>query len=219
MFEAARREVRERTLGSRRLLSSVQILGTSRPLEVAAYKGLILVQLYGVYEYAVQSAVRATLSAISSDRPCAQDLHRAALTLILNSPFLSVVDSGRRTMWQKRLSLVASLESPAPLAPFDDTIFPSDGSQYRVKQLQTIWSIFGLDALGVPVVPEARVLGRIEELVENRNAISHGRRTPEEVGGRYSTAEIEGQITDIEKLALYIITAMEDHYKAGGVRR
>ena len=71
----------------------------------------------------------------------------------------------------------------------------------------------------MPVVPEPRLVGRIEELVENRNAIAHGRRTPEEVGGRYSTAEIEKTADDIEKIGSYFVTELERHYNAGGVRR
>jgi hypothetical protein len=85
-----------------------------------------------------------------------------------------------------------------------------------VKQLETIWAVFGLT---VPVVPELRLLGRIEELVENRNAIAHGRRTAVEVGGRYSALEIEKRIDDVEQISSYVVTQMEDHYKGGGVRR
>ncbi len=70
-----------------------------------------------------------------------------------------------------------------------------------------------------PVVPESRLIGRIDELVENRNAIAHGRRTPEEVGGRYSTSEIEKRVDDIERITIYLVPEMETHYKAGGIRR
>jgi hypothetical protein len=70
MFDTARREIGERTLVSRRLLALMQTLDSSRTLEAAACKGLILVQLYGVYEYAVHSAVQATLAAICDDGLC-----------------------------------------------------------------------------------------------------------------------------------------------------
>ena len=138
------------------------------------------------------------------------------LTLVLDGAFTSVAASGRGKSWEKRLDLVANFESTAPLVSLDNTTFPTDGSHYRVKQLQTIWGVFGLD---VPVLPEPRLIGRIEELVENRNAIAHGRRTPEEVGGRYSASEMDKTITDIEGVGTYVVTAMEAHYKRGGVRR
>ena len=194
----------------------VQTLDQSRMLEAAAHKGLIFVQLYGVYEYAVHSAVQAMLSAIRDEGLSAQDLHHRVLTLVLDGAFTSVAASGRGRSWEKRLDLVANFESTAPLGSLDNTTFPTDGSHYRVKQLQTIWGVFGLD---VPVLPEPRLIGRIEELVENRNAIAHGRRTPEEVGGRYSASEMDKTITDIEGVGTYVVTAMEAHYKRGGVRR
>ncbi len=119
-------------------------------------------------------------------------------------------------MWEQRLDLVAKLDSTEPLQSLDNTVFPKDGSHYRVKQLETIWAVFGLT---VPVVPEQRLIGRIEELVENRNAIAHGRRAAEEVGGRYSSLEIEKTIDDVEQISSYVVTQMEAHLKDGGVRR
>ena len=216
MFDATRREIGERTLVSRRLLALIQSLEHSRTLETAAHKGLIFVQLYGVYEYAVRSAVQAMLSAIRTDGLCARDLHYQVLTLVLDPGFISAASSGRRACWGKRSALLQGSDSTAPLVSLADTAFPADGSHYRVRQLHTIWEVFGLS---VPVLPEPRLAGRIEELVENRNAIAHGRRTPEEVGGRYSTSEIDKSITDIESVATYVVTAMETHYHGGGVRR
>jgi hypothetical protein len=109
--------------------------------------------------------------------------------------------------------LVAGFESTTPLHSLDDTLFPTDGSHYRVAQL---WTIFGIT---VPVVPESRLIARIDELVENRNAIAHGRRTPQEVGGRYSTSDIEKRIDDIEITTVYLVTEMENHYNSGGIWR
>ncbi len=69
------------------------------------------------------------------------------------------------------------------------------------------------------VVPDNRHLGRIEELVENRNAIAHGRETAEEVGRRYSTSELGKRIDDVFTLTKYIISTMESHYLTGALHR
>ena len=216
MFQTARTEISARLLVNRQVLALVRTFERSKSLEAAACKGLAFVHLYGIYEYAVHSAVQALLAAIRADNLCPRDLHHNSLTLVLNPAFSSASSAGRSRAWKQRLELVASLESIIPLQSLDDTLFPSDGSNYRVAQLETIWSVFGIT---VPVVPEPRLVGRIEELVENRNAIAHGRRTPEEVGGRYSTAEIEKTADDIEKIGSYFVTELERHYNAGGVRR
>ena len=216
MFNITITEINARILVSKQLLGLVRMFERSRPPEAATCKGLMFVQLYGTYEYAVHSAVQAILSSIRSDGLCPRDLHQRALTLVLHSGFVSASTVGPRRMWEQRLDLVARLDSTVPLQSLDNTVFPKDASHYRVKQLETIWAVFGLT---VPVVPEPRLIGRIEELVENRNAIAHGRRTAEEVGGRYSTLEIEKRIDDVEQISSYVVTQMEAHYRGGGVRR
>jgi hypothetical protein len=216
VFDITRAEISARILVNKRLLALLQTFEQIKPLEAAACKGLMFVHLYGVYEYAVHSAVQAVLAAVRAEQLCPRDLHHRSLTLFLNPGFSSASTAGRTRVWKRRLDLVASFESATPLQSLDDTLFPADGSHYRVAQLETIWAVFGIT---VPVVPESRLIGRIEELVENRNAIAHGRRTPEEVGGRYSVGEIEKRVDDIEKISVYLLTEMETHYNAGGVRR
>lgn len=216
MFDITRTEIRARILAIKQLLALLRTFDQQKSLEAAACKGLTFVSLYGVYEYAIHSAVQAVLAAVRSDQLCPRDLHHRSLTLILNPGFSSASSAGRARMWRQRLDLVASLESTNSMHSLDDTLFPSDGSHYRVAQIETIWAVFGIT---VPVVPEPRLRGRIEELVENRNAIAHGRLTAEEVGRRYSTSEIEKRIEDIEKITVYVVTEMETHYNGGGVRR
>ena len=63
-----------------------------------------------------------------------------------------------------------------------------------------------------PIVPEQRHLGRIMELVENRNAIAHGRRTPEDVGRSYSKQDIEDRISDIFDICIYIVETIKNRY-------
>jgi hypothetical protein len=216
VFNITITEINARILVAKQFLGLVRTFEGSKPPEAATCKGLMFVQLYGIYEYSVNSAVQATLSSIRGDGLCPLELHQRALTLVLHSRFISASTAGPRRMWEQRSDLVASIDSTSPLQSLDDTVFPKDGSHYRVRQLQTIWAVFGL---AVPVVPEPRLLGRIEELVENRNAIAHGRRTAEEVGGRYSTLEIEKTVDDVGQISSYVVTEMETHYKAGGVRR
>jgi HEPN superfamily RiboL-PSP-like protein len=216
LFDLIRAEINARILVAKQLAALIRASEVARSLEAAVLKGLIFVHLYGIYENAIHSAVRAVLASVRSDQMSPRDLHYKILTLVLHREFASASDAGRLRMWKQRLDLVNSFDSATPLKSLDDTIFPSDGSHYRIAQLETIWTVFGIV---VPVVPEPRYIGRIEELVENRNAIAHGRRTPEEVGGRYSVSDIEKRVIDIEQIAIYIVMQMETHYDSGGVRR
>lgn len=53
--------------------------------------------------------------------------------------------------------------------------------------------------------------GRVDELVENRNAIAHGRKSPAVIGGRYSSGDLEKRYRDIDELCIYIIDAFESY--------
>ena len=63
------------------------------------------------------------------------------------------------------------------------------------------------------------VVLQIAELVENRNAIAHGRRTADEVGSGFSYEDMKQRINDIEKISLYLLNQMENHYINGGILR
>lgn len=216
MFGAAIAEIRGRSFVCQRLLAIIQGLDQAKSIESSAFKGLMFVQLYGVYEHAVNSAVQSAISTIRDDQLSPSQLHHRLLTLVLDAEFMAVVDTGRSKTWSRRLELVERFEDRSEFSSLSNTIFPADGSHYRIKQLRTIWEIFGLT---VPVVPEQRLLGRVDELVENRNAIAHGRRTPEDVGSRYSVGEIAKTITDVEMIATHIVESIERHCIDGGLRR
>ena len=84
-------------------------------------------------------------------------------------------------------------------------MFPKDGSQFRMSQLETLWSLFGLPA---PVLPVGRLIGRVGEMIDNRNRIAHGEDTAEDVGRRYTIAEIRDRVDDTEALCSHLNTAI-----------
>ena len=54
-------------------------------------------------------------------------------------------------------------------------------------------------------------------MVDNRNAISHGRLTPEEVGGRYSWQEVASRVDDTNAIAGHVVSSLESHVQSGGL--
>ena len=171
-------------------------------------------QLYATYEYSVRSAVEATLVALGAAGVEIRTLHRDLLALVLDSHWKSVSSSGRKSVWDSRVALIASIDSGELTSTLKDDLFPNDGSHYRIQQLYTIWKIFSVSG---PVVSEPRLIGRIGELVDNRNAISHGRRTPEEVGGRYSWQEVASRVDDTNAIAGHVVSSLESHVQSGGL--
>ncbi|MBZ0111194.1 MAG: hypothetical protein K8J08_01905 [Thermoanaerobaculia bacterium] len=138
----------------------------------------------------------------------------SVLSLVLNAEWQAALESGRARQFGKRISLLDCACTGGLPFSVDDTLFPSDGSHYRPSQLYTLWSVFGVSG---PIVPSPRFLGRIEELVENRNAISHGRRTAHDVGRGYSRGDIEARIDDTRAICVHVVGTLQSHVVSGAL--
>lgn len=176
------------------------------PHELTA-KGLMFVHLYGTYEYAVREAVRASLHELKTRPMPLSALRLDLLSLALDGNLQSCLECSPKRLWKTRAELFRRVVSTDH---FDtpDTLFPHDGSHYRVEQLRTIWELFGVTA---GVVPDGRLHPLIGELVEHRNAIAHGRRTAEEVGGGYSVADVYNKIDGTRDICLHVLTTLQSH--------
>ncbi len=214
MFGLATAEVADRIFAVEAFLR-VMPSDPGQTNEAATCKGLVFVTLYGIYEFAVRSSVRAALDALGQDQICATDLRSEILALVLDPIWTSAGTAGRARTWEKRIELVSAARETSGALAFRDTLFPNDGSHFRTNQLRTIWRVF---SIAEPIVSEPRHLGRINELVENRNAIAHGRSTPGEIGRRYSTQDLEKRISDTDSITRYILDTIRQHYVSGGCR-
>jgi len=213
MFAGVSSEIAVRRLSAQRMISLIEQLELASDTGTAAIcKGFAFVQLYATYEFAVRASVQATLAGLRAAGLEIRSLRRELLALVLDPQWESASSSGRGRMWECRIALMSHMDAPELTSGIDDSLFPRDGSHYRVRQLQTIWRIF---AITEPVVADTRYLGRIEEFVENRNAISHGRRTPEDVGRRFSRQEIADRVIDTDAICNHIVGVLEAHLRMG----
>lgn len=212
MFDIITREINSRKFAIQRFVSLFDYEKASCSIEILICKGLVFVQLYGVYEYTITSSVQAALSSIGGKGLRVEHVCRELLSLVLDPYWAGAAGAGRRKLWHKRMDVIEKMQPNALLDNVSDTIFPNDGSQYRRSQIETIWKVFGITD---PIVPELRLLGRIEELVENRNAIAHGRITADNVGRRYTKKDIEDRIIDVFTICIHIVETIRDRYGQG----
>lgn len=185
---------------------------TSANLSIA--KGLFFVHLYGAYEYAVTSAVLETIQGINTAGCRIADCNPMLFSLVLHPECMSLAAVGPEKTFQKRWELFSLVSSPQ-LARIPDGLMPTDGKNIRYEQLESICKSFCVQE---PVVPDMMLKGRVEELVENRNAIAHGRLSPRDVGGRYTVPELVKRLDDIEELCLHLILTLQDHVENGKYR-
>lgn len=173
--------------------------------EIKIAKGLFFVHLYGAYEYTVTLSIQKAIEVINSMNCRIDACQTLFLSMIFDSECKSLSTVGRNNQWSKRWELFERIKS-VDLVSIDSTIFSIECQNIKYRQLECFWKNFCIKA---PVLPRMLLKGRIDELVENRNAIAHGRESPANVGGRYSIDELEKRYTDIDEVCTYIIQSFE----------
>lgn len=206
MFSSIRIEIADRILATKQWYAASS--STQPPASVIT-KGLTFVQNYAVYEYTVIHSVTAALHHIKGQGLSLQDVRPELLSFILNSDIDSMLSTGLNQKWTRRIELFRRVLAAEPISTISfETVFPTDGSHFRVAQIRTIWSLFGITA---SLVPNPRLLGRIDEMVEHRNAIAHGRESAAQIGGRFSDNDIQARIDDVQELCMHIVDTLDLH--------
>jgi len=170
-------------------------------------RGLAFVHMYSVYEYSVRTAVQIAIDAISVHAHNSKDLSPTLLALFLDAQLKSLKDCGLKDLWRKRLQLFeAAFSTSIPI--IDNQVIPTDGTHYRHTHLQIIFEVLGIKR--TPAQRQRHLL-RIDEVVNNRNAVAHGRETPDAVGRRYTRGDIHHRIEQMESVSKLFVSAIEAH--------
>lgn len=173
----------------------------------ATVKGLMFVQVYSVYEFTVNSVVRATIEEIKAKNHKMKDISPSLMALFLDPELNSLRDGGKKDIWGNRLLLFARAFSNDAVALSSDTRPPNDGSHYRYTQLITIFNVFGIKRL--PVRRRTHI-SRIIEVVNHRNSIAHGSETAEDIGRRYARSEILKIVRQMKSVCIHLISTLDD---------
>ena len=203
MFPALQLEIMERFTaveehfrGSRRLRGDTKI----------TTKGLLFIEIYAVYEYTVKSVMRGAIDQIVAKSHNYADLRPSLLAIFLDPELQSLRSTGPKTIWESRLSLFERSVSEKPISPV--RVLPSDGNHFRHTHVELI-----LKSLGVTrtFTRRRRHLYMIDEVVNNRNAISHGDETPLDVGRRYSRKDLLRRIRLMQGICLRLVSIVGEH--------
>lgn len=169
-------------------------------------KGLAFVHVYAAYEFTVKNVMRTAIDAIIAHQHKVKDMVPSLMTLFLDPQLTSLRECDNIKVWSKRIVLFERLCSKTP-ATVPNTTFPR-GDHFRSTHLQMVF-----DVLGIKRSPAYRTrhLVRINEVVDNRNAVAHGGDTADSVGQRYTRTEILEIIRQVKSVCLLVVNAAEKH--------
>jgi len=208
MFDPLRIEVMARLEAAESFFKAAYGLGGDKELTA---KGLVFVQMYAAYEYTVVSVVQAAVDAITKHGHRNKKMAPSLLALFLDRELRSFRTCGEKSQWEARLTLLKKVFSKDIANVPNDTL-PKDGSHFRSSQLQLIFDVLGIKRLPAH---SRRHLQRINDVVENRNEIAHGRDTAENVGRRYTEADVLLSIKQIKSVCLLLIQTVQNHCADG----
>ena len=175
----------------------------------ATNKGLYYVYAYGIYEETVRNVVQKTIEELNAKSIRIDECIYELYALIFSAEYDSIYGVGNERKWEKRWNISDKLLKNSIIS-ISNEIFPTDGKNLRYKQLQSIAKTFGIRE---KILPRPEIGGDIEEMVNNRNYISHGNKTPKEVGRDVTIKDLQRKLANISEVCTYTVELYESYIR------
>ena len=170
-------------------------------------KGLYFVYMYGIYEETIRQVVSTTIDELNNAEVKIDECIYELYSLIFSEEYDGMYSVGNEHKWEKRWK-VSDKMTNNPNVIISHYMMPTDGKNIRYKQLKSIANSFGVKD---NVLPRNEIGGYIQEMVDNRNYIAHGNKTPKEVGRNFTILDLKNKCDYIEEVCNYVIAEYETY--------
>lgn len=169
-------------------------------------RGLFFVHLYSAFEFSINHSIQHTLQLVGQKNVKLNELEPRFHSISLNHFFQAYRMVKSENQWRKRIEIFDSL-SADEICQINNTLF----SEY----LQNIWTNTLIDVCNCLCLPETihpngPERHYIDELVDKRNAVAHGRECAHDVGERLNASELEKRLKTIKDISDRFIAAQEN---------
>lgn len=161
--------------------------------EVKVLRGLFFVHLYGAFEKSVNEAVERYIQKIDDLKVAYVDFSSIFLPTALDSVFTSIQMGGK---WEKRVDFFKILESNDKCG-IRNTIFSDQLTNTWFKNLDRIALCVGAARPFLRNVADSHYL---DEVVEKRNQVAHGRNTPLHVGSSGRSVDLDVRFMAVRRV-------------------
>ena len=182
-------------------------VGTPESSVVMIMRGLFYVHLYGAFEYSINRIVVGASQVINADQVSHQNVCDALGVLVLDGTFRAVKQATGDNQWKKRLAHIR-LRSSLDIAQIGDGVIDLQNIWYST--LEELYHVFGIvDAVMYDVTKR----GYVDELVDARNAVAHGREIPIDKGRPKNTYELTILYDAIRRQTFYVYDCFNEYLK------
>ncbi|HEK3479629.1 TPA: hypothetical protein SMW11_001400 [Pseudomonas aeruginosa] len=216
MFSNVRREVTERLAEVFVLMELITGAEANPPqpdsAEIKILRGLFYVHLYAALEFCVNKGVSRYLQELDGLNVVLSHFEARALTVALANKFSSLRGVGEDKRWSKSLELILA-QSSGEIEKINDGLFGLYLQNVWPEKLEILFSCLGIDS---PIVPDISYKLYLEEIVDRRNAIAHGRDSAMGVGTARRSQELQTRLTAVNDTCFYILDCLEEHCRNKG---
>jgi len=184
---------------------------TPDPLELRIMKGLYYVHLYAALEKTVNEVIENTLLYIGSNGITHLHYSNTFSPVSLVDRLQAFKDCGYKNFLEKAMEIFSTMES-STVATINQSAFSSKLQNVWTKTIDEVLKAFGIKAF----VVQPRIGTAINELVEKRNAVAHGRQSASLVGSGFRVTVLRSRLSDVSTFANDFVAAFENYYNSKG---
>lgn len=175
--------------------------------ELKIMKGLFYVHLYSSLERTVNDLIENTLISINSQNVKNKHYNVSFNTISLFTKLQAFKNCGHANFFAKAIEIFEEMQSDN-IPNLSETAFSNNLQNVWTKTIIEVLSAFGIENFLI----EPRTRATIDEIVEKRNAVAHGRETAATIGERFRTSELRVKMDIISTFSFDLIDCFENYH-------
>lgn len=179
-------------------------LHTETPTQVKILRGMFYVHLYAALERSINEVVEQTLILINSKNIPNRHYTTSFNTISLNAHMQAFKSVGYKGYIAKSIEVFQAIEAENSF-DITNTLLSTSLQNIWHETIQQTLACFGIQAIDF----EPRVRLTIDEIVEKRNAVAHGREMPTTIGERHRSKVLRQKMQEIQQVVDLVISAFE----------
>lgn len=217
MFTAAKNETTVRLGEVFQLFELIRQLEQPPPQpdrsETRILRGLFWVHLYAALEYTINAGTQRFLQETGRLEIPPEHFKPCFFSVALEPNFSSLRNVGEDKRWTKRLEIIEA-QRAATAQKVNADIFGLYLQNIWAEKIETLFSCFGITD---PIAPDPSYRPYIDELVNYRNGIAHGRLSALGVGSARRSDELLKRYQAISATCSHFYDTLEQHYNSRGM--
>lgn len=176
---------------------------------VKSMRGLFYVHLYGAFERSVNDSVSTFIRATVDLNVNVQHITPHFLPTVMDARFRSLQSTQGAGQWKKRVEFVSAMMSTTTCS-INDALFSEHLQNAWPETLAAVATYLGV---GVPMFDPSDVLA-VDEVVDKRNAVAHGRASPAEIGSSARSDTLENRFNATRTVLTRFMSHLDTGFEA-----